>query len=194
MSGTAASERDRGQSSGPEERGDTLVRVMLETALGCIYVDVDTARAPATAANFLRYVDGGHYNGGRFHRTVRPDNQPEDAVKIEVIQAGVNPNRPGDYGPITLERTGQTGLAHGDGTISMARREPDSATSDFFICLGDQPELDYGGARNQDGQGFAAFGRVVDGLDVARAIQRRPAEGQALTPPVAILRATRIPR
>ncbi len=194
MSGTAASERDREQSSGPEERGDTLVRVMLETALGCIYVDVDTARAPATAANFLRYVDGGHYNGGRFHRTVRPDNQPEDAVKIEVIQAGVNPNRPGDYGPIPLERTGQTGLAHRDGTISMARREPDSATSDFFICLGDQPELDYGGARNPDGQGFAAFGRVVDGLDVARAIQGRPAEGQALKPPVAILRATRVGR
>ena len=194
MSGAAASEHDQRRSPQPDERGDTLVRVMLETALGCIYVDVDTARAPATAANFLRYVDGGHYNGGRFHRTVRPDNQPDDAVKIEVIQAGVNPNRPGDYGPIPLERTSQTGLAHRDGTISMARREPDSATSDFFICLGDQPELDEGGARNPDGQGFAAFGRVVDGLDVARAIQRRPAEGQALTPPVAILRATRIGR
>src|SRR5919199_2104846 len=153
-----------------------------------------TAPGPATAANFLRYVDGGHYNGGRFHRVVTPENQPGDAVKIEVVQAGVNPNRPGDYGPIPLERTSQTGLAHRDGTISMARREPDSATSDFFICLGDQPELDEGGARNPDGQGFAAFGRVVDGLDVARAIQRRPAEGQALTPPVAILRATRIPR
>src|SRR3712207_6521969 len=66
--------------------GDTLVRVLFETVLGCIEIDVDTARAPGTAANFLRYVDGGHYNGGRFHRTVTPDNQPGDAVKIEVIQ------------------------------------------------------------------------------------------------------------
>ncbi len=194
MESTAASGSDRQQGAAAGERGDTLVRVVLETGFGCIYVDVDTARAPTTAANFLRYVDGGHYNGGRFHRTVTPDNQPDDAVRIEVIQAGVNPNRPGDYGPIPLERTSQTGLAHRDGTISMARREPDSATSDFFICLGDQPELDYGGARNPDGQGFAAFGRVVDGMDVARTIQRRPAQGQALTPPVAILSARRVGR
>ena len=168
------------------------IPVVIETPLGEIAVAIEAAAAPITAANFLAYVDGGHYDGGRFHRTVTPDNQPGDAVKIGVIQAGVNPNRPGDYPPIALERTSETGLAHRDGTVSMARRAPDSATSDFFICLGDQPELDYGGRRNPDGQGFAAFGQVVDGMDVARAIQRAPAEGQALIPPVAILSARRV--
>jgi peptidyl-prolyl cis-trans isomerase A (cyclophilin A) len=84
-------------------------------------------------------------------------------------------------------------LKHKDGTISMARDGPDTATSDFFICLGDQPELDFGGKRNPDGQGFAAFGRVVNGMDVVRKIQAAPAEGQALKPPVKVLKATRVP-
>ena len=161
------------------------VTVVLRTTLGDIEIEVDEARAPATAANFLRYVDGGHYEGGRFHRTVRLDNQPGKAVLIEVVQAGVNPTpaRPG-FEPIRLERTRDTGLRHRDGTVSMARDTPDTATSDFFVCIGDQPELDFGGKRNPDGQGFAAFGRVAKGMDVVRRIQLAPADGQALTPPV----------
>ena len=140
------------------------VTVVLRTSLGDVEIEVDAARAPVTAANFLRYVDGGYYDGGRFHRTVRLDNQPGKTVLIEVVQAGVNPTpaRPG-FEPIRLERTRDTGLRHRDGTVSMARAEPDSATSDFFVCIGDQPELDFGGKRNPDGQGFAAFGRVVRG-------------------------------
>jgi peptidyl-prolyl cis-trans isomerase A (cyclophilin A) len=166
------------------------VRVAFETRLGTIEVEVDASHAPVTAANFLRYVDAARYDGGRFHRTVTLGNQPQNPVKIEVIQAGVAPSKEADdFPPIALERTRDTGLSHKDGTLSMARAEPDSATSDFFICIGDQPSLDFGGKRNPDGQGFAAFGRVVKGMDVVRKIQSAPADGQSLTPPISILRA-----
>ena len=165
----------------------TGVRVNISTTLGEIEVELDTAQAPATVANFLRYVDADHYNGGQFHRTVTMNNQPNNDVKIEVIQASVNPARSDDgFGPITLERTTVTGLRHLNGAISMARGAPDSATSSFFFCIGDQPSLDFGGDRNPDGQGFAAFGRVVAGLDVLRQIQGQPAETQRLNPPVSI--------
>jgi peptidyl-prolyl cis-trans isomerase A (cyclophilin A) len=174
-----------------DNHGAILVRI--ETERGLIEVAVEPVRAPTTTANFLRYVDGGFYDGGQFHRTVTMDNQPNNVVRIEVIQAGVNPNRVQErFDPIALERTSITGLAHRDGTISMGRFAPDSAIADFFICIGDQPSLDFGGARNPDGQGFAAFGRVVRGMDVVRDIQRAPAEGQKLLPPIRILAARRI--
>jgi len=168
------------------------VVVVIETERGQVQVAVDTQRAPKTAENFLRYVDAGHYDGGVFHRTVTLDNQPDKQVKIEVIQGGVDPARKGQgFGPIAIERTRDTGLRHLDGTLSMARDGPDTATSDFFLCIGAQASLDFGGARNPDGQGFAAFGRVLAGMDVVRAIQASPAEGQRLTPPVRILKARR---
>lgn len=171
-------------------RGAALPLVELVTPSGTIRVEVDERRAPVTAGNFLRYVRAGFYDGGRFHRTVTPGNQPGQAVKIEVVQAGIDPAREREeYPPIPLERTSVTGLRHLDGAVSMARAEPDTATSDFFICLGEQPELDFGGRRNPDGQGFAAFGRVVRGMDVVRRIQASPADGQTLTPPVKILSA-----
>ncbi|MGA8221660.1 MAG: peptidylprolyl isomerase [Candidatus Acidiferrales bacterium] len=177
---------------GEGQAGERMIGVVLVTERGEIEVEVDAGRAPATAANFLRYVDRGFYDGGVFHRTVRMDNQPDKKIKIEVIQAGINPARAKEDGPaILLERTSKTGLKHVDGAISMARDGPDTATSDFFICVGDQPELDFGGRRNPDGQGFAAFGRVVRGMEVVRAIQMGPAAGQTLKPPVKILRARR---
>ena len=178
------------------------VRVRVQTELGDIFIEVDPIKAPNTTANFLNYVDGGHYDGGVFHRTVKMDNQPESPVKIEVIQAGVNPDRARDGLPaIALERTSATGLLHKDGAVSMARGGPDSATSGWFICINDQPSLDFGGARNPDGQGFAAFGRVVSGMDVVRKIQAAPssttrvtnAEAQRLTPPIKIVRVSRVP-
>ena len=174
---------------------ERVVRVLVRTELGDIVLEVDTTRAPNTAANFLRYVDARHYDGGTFHRTVKMDNQPDSPVKIEVIQAGVTPDRGKDGFPaIALERTSVTGLRHVDGTISMARGQPDSATSGWFVCINDQPSLDFGGARNPDGQGFAAFGRVVQGMDVVRKIQRAPnTDAQRLTPPIKILKAARIP-
>ena len=178
----------------PPEASAGAARVLVQTREGDIVLEIDTARAPATAANFLRYVDGRFYDGGRFHRTVRSGNQPGQAALIDVIQAGINPSRAGEsFPPVPLERTGKTGLRHGDGTVSMARDGPDTATSDFFICIGDQPALDEGGARNPDGQGFAAFGRVVKGMAVVRRIQRSPADGQHLTPPILIRSARRLP-
>ena len=168
------------------------VRVRVQTELGDIVMEVDAKRAPNTAANFLRYLDAGHYDGGTFHRTVKMDNQPDSPVKIEVIQAGVNPDRAKEgFPPILLERTSVTGLRHTDGVISMARGQADSATSGWFICINDQPSLDYGGARNPDGQGFAAFGRVVQGMDVVRKIQQASnTDAQRLTPPIKILKVT----
>jgi peptidyl-prolyl cis-trans isomerase A (cyclophilin A) len=169
--------------------GAAPVTVVIVTDLGEIEAVVDAAHAPVTSANFLRYVDAGHYAGGRFHRTVRLDNQPGKAkdVLIEVVQAGADPARESQaFPPVPLERTNATGLRHLDGTLSMARDGPDTATSDFFICIGDQPSLDFGGKRNPDGQGFAAFGTVTKGMEVVRRIQASPADGQTLTPPVII--------
>ena len=168
-----------------------LPRVVIQTGLGTIEVEIDTIRAPITSANFLRYVDLGFYRFGRFHRTVREDNQPDSKVKIAVIQAGLDSFRVKDFPPIKLERTSLTKLMHKDGTISMARDGPDTGTSDFFICVGDQPALDYGGKRNPDGQGFAAFGRVVLGMDVVKRIQMSPAVKQRLEPPIRIINIVR---
>ena len=163
------------------------VHVIMQTDLGEIEMEIDMVHAPVTAANFLKYVDGGLYDGGLFHRTVRPDNQREKPVKIAVIQGAANPSRKNDFlPPIPLERTNKTGLAHRDGTVSMARDKPDTATHEFFICVGEQPELDFAGKRNPDGQGFAAFGRVVRGMDVVRRIQESPADGETLRPPIKI--------
>jgi cyclophilin family peptidyl-prolyl cis-trans isomerase len=167
-------------------------RVRMATALGEFEVELDAVHAPVTTKNFLRYANEGFYRDGLFHRTVTLDNQPDKVVKIEVVQAAANPGRESEaFAPIPLERTRDTGLRHMDGTISMARDGPDSATHEFFICIGDQPELDFGGKRNPDGQGFAAFGKVIRGMDVIRKIQRSPAEGQKLTPPVTIQSAIR---
>ena len=169
-----------------------LPRVVIETTLGEIEIEVDTIRAPMTAANFLKYVDGGMYDGGRFHRTVRLDNQPDNDVKIEVIQAGASAARIREFlPPIELERTSVTKLTHTDGAVSMARSGPNTARDGFFICIGNQPELDFGGKRNADGQGFAAFGRVVRGMDVVRKIQASSAQRQNLDPAIPIIRARR---
>jgi len=165
--------------------------VLIKTDLGDITVEVYAQKAPPTAANFLRYVDAGLYNGSTFHRTVTLDNQPNDEIKIEVIQGGVLPDDKA-FPLLPLERTVATGVQHLDGTISMARGGPDTATSSFFICVNDQPQLDFGGRRNKDGQGFAAFGRVIAGMDVVRKIQQAPHEGQNLTPPVKIISVTRV--
>ena len=186
--------------AGPAWGQTKPVRVLVQTELGDIVIEVDAAKAPGTAANFLKYVDAGHYNGGTFHRTVKMDNQPESTIKIEVIQAGVNPEvAKSSFPPISLERTSVTGILHKDGAVSMARGAPDSATSGWFICINDQPSLDFGGMRNPDGQGFGAFGRVVSGMDVVRKIQMAPssadrktnAEAQRLTPPIKIVKIAR---
>jgi peptidyl-prolyl cis-trans isomerase A (cyclophilin A) len=182
----------------------TIVRI--DTEFGPIRVRLDDQASPITTTNFLHYVEEGIYDGGSFHRTVRLDNQsnenlperkdvsnegplPNDKEMIEVIQGTVNEDRKDELGdPIPLERTSETGLRHLDGTISMARTTADTAVADFFICINDQPALDFGGQRNQDGQGFAAFGQVIEGMDVVRTIQAQPSVGQHLDPEVTINR------
>lgn len=174
----------------------TGVLVTIETSLGSIDVEIDAAHAPISAANFLKYVDAKMYDGGRFHRAVRLDNQARKDVMIEVIQGGRDPEQAKTikgFGPIPLERTSVTSLTHVDGAISMARgNTADSASSDFFLCVGAQPSLDFGGARAADGQGFAAFGRVVNGMDVVRRIQSGATnDREQLLQPVTIVRITR---
>jgi len=180
--------------SGTLRPGEVAVR--LETSLGSIVLAIDTAHAPVTSANFLKYVDGGFYDGGRFHRATRPDNYtpaPPNRPMMEIIQGGINPDRRASaFPPIPLERTSVTGLKHVRGAVSMARgNAADTATSDIFILLDDQPSLDFGGKRFDDGQGGAAFGRVISGMDVVRKIQQQPVQGQNLTPPVPIVSAKR---
>ncbi len=170
----------------------TNPRITISTEFGGITLELFPEQAPITVDNFLRYVDGDRFTDAVFYRTVRADNQPNNKIKIEVIQGGLK----ADDHPLVLaliphETTAQTGIQHTDGTISMARNEPGTASSEFFICIGDQPALDFGGMRNPDGQGFAAFGRVVNGMDVVRKIHSQPTIEQTLTPEVRILKISR---
>jgi peptidyl-prolyl cis-trans isomerase A (cyclophilin A) len=175
-----------------EEVGEGLVSILIETELGDIEAVLDSAMAPVTVSNFLRYVDAGLFDGARFFRSVRMDNQPDDSLKIEVIQMALSrENSDKEFPAIPLERTSKTGIHHQDGTLSMARAGPDTGTSSFSIVINEQPEMDFGGMRNPDGQGFAAFGRVTLGMDVVRMIQARPVTVQRLDEPVRIYRIIR---
>jgi peptidyl-prolyl cis-trans isomerase A (cyclophilin A) len=166
-------------------------KVVLETDAGNITIEVYTKQAPVTAANFLRYVDEGLFSRATFYRVLRPDNQPKDSVKINVLQGGLAPVFNAALLPIKHESTQQTGLQHQDGTLSMVRQKPGTARSEFFICIGDQPALDAGGTRNPDGKGFAAFGKVTEGMDVIRKIHQASTNGQLLVEPVKILSISR---
>lgn len=175
--------------------GAPQTHVVIETVYGRVVAEVFTVAAPLTAANFLRYVDEGLYQDATFYRAVRPDNN-KLPTKIAVIQGGIDPTvRHPPLPPIAHETTAMTGLRHLDGTLLMARWEPGTAASEFAILIGDSPEMDFGGSRSGDGQGFAAFGRVVDGMEVVRKINAGPTDGvttndymkgQALTRPVAM--------
>ncbi len=177
------------------------VLVIFETELGKITMEVDIVHAPITGENFLKYVDGGFYNGGAINRAVRPDNTTRHDVEIQVIQFQISPQRNREqFPPIPMERTSVTGLKHVNGALSMARSGPDTARASFSIVIGDQPEMDFGGKRNADGQGFAVFGHVVEGMDIVKKIQsghtlpagERGAYGtETLDPPVKILKAYR---
>ncbi|MCJ7681507.1 MAG: peptidylprolyl isomerase [Candidatus Aminicenantes bacterium] len=167
--------------------------VVIKTELGFILVELYPVKAPLTTANFLKYVDEGLFEGASFYRVVTENNQPANDIKIEVIQGGLMRTKNiGIYPPIGHETTETTGIRHEDGVISMARNEPGTASSEFFICINDQPELDFGGKRNPDGQGFAAFGRVIEGMDIVRKIQAVDAPRQYLETPVLISGITRL--
>jgi len=167
-------------------------RVRIDTEVGVIVLQLDPDKAPGTVANFLRYVDDKRYDGATFYRVVRMDNQATSPVKIEVIQGGLGTDSTRMFPPIAQETTQRTGLKHLDGTLSVARGKPESGTSEFFICINAQPQLDFGGKRNPDGQGFAAFGQVVSGMDVVRRIQQgntgQPGPTNAYSNPMQLLK------
>ena len=163
-------------------------KLSIETTYGSIVVELYPEKAPVTVANFINYIEQDKLGDATFYRVVTQDNQPNSDIKIEVIQGGLfEDNHPDMMEPIIHETTDETGILHKDGVISMARYGPGSATSEFFICVGDQPSLDYNGRRNSDMQGFAAFGKVLEGMDIVRLIQKLPEKGQYLDPRVKIL-------
>lgn len=171
------------------------VRTRVETAHGAFVIEVDPARAPLTVANYLAYVDRGWLDGGKVYRIVTPANQPADTPhKIEVVQWGMDlpDGKAPPLPPIEHETTQQSGLLHRNGTVSMARSTPGTAASEYFICIGDQPELDFGGRRNPDGQGFSAFGQVVEGMAVVQAIYAKAQAEQYLKTPIGVRRVRRV--
>ena len=160
---------------------ETVITISMETELGSIQMVLYPDRAPITVSNFFRYVDENRYKDFHFYRVVHMENQPDNDVKIEVIQGGLGFDKhPMELPTILHETTDKTGIRHLNGTLSMARLEPGTASSEIFICINDQPELDFGGKRNPDGQGFAAFGKVISGMDVVRKIQLLPETNQIL--------------
>ncbi|MFK5879758.1 MAG: peptidylprolyl isomerase [Flavobacteriaceae bacterium] len=163
----------------------------MKTTKGSIFVELYPNKAPITVANFISYVDKGIYTNSSFFRVTTPVNEADRDIKIEVIQGGHN-DESVDLAPIVLETTKQTGIKHLDGTISMARDKPNSATNSFFICIGDQLSLDFGGKRNPDGLGFAAFGKVTKGMDIVLAIQKEKDTSQYLVKPILIESIKRI--
>ena len=172
------------------------VTVVLTTSAGAITLVLEKERAPITTANFLHYVDTHRLDGATIYRAVKV------APGYGLIQGGLKNDPKKVYPPIKLEPTSQTGLHHTDGAISMARAAPDSATSDFFIVIGDLVSMDADPSKPGDNQGFAAFGHVTDGMDVVRASLDAPTsptegppgmKGQILAQPIRILSARRVP-
>ena len=154
--------------------------VELITDLGKIVLELDDKKAPKSTSYFCGHIESGEFEDCHFYRIVKKNPEKDALPTIDIIQGGVGWSRCGDIPSVPLETTRDTGITHKNGTISMARGKPNSATSSFFICINDQPELDFAGKRNPDGQGFAAFGQVVKGMDVVREIQKQKDEGQTL--------------
>ena len=163
------------------------IPVLLETELGTFTIAVDVEHAPITGASFLEYVEGGHLDHAIAYRIVTMANQkPETVHKIEVVQWGLRASeeKPAPFPHIAHETTEVSGLRHKNMTVSMARFAPGSAGSEFFICIGDQPQLDFGGMRNPDGQGFAAFGEVTEGQDTVLRLFAKAEAGEYLDTPL----------
>jgi peptidyl-prolyl cis-trans isomerase A (cyclophilin A) len=168
--------------------------VVIRTAAGDIEIEVYPRKAPKTAGAFLSYVDSGFYKNGSFYRVLNEENQVTGAAFSKLIQGGIwktNHARAAGLPGVPHETTQQTHILHTDGVVSLARGEPGTATTEFFICIGDQPGFDYGGENNPDGQGYASFGKVVRGMDVVRAIYERPENEQSFTPPIPIFEIVR---
>ncbi|VAX03905.1 hypothetical protein MNBD_ALPHA03-1754 [hydrothermal vent metagenome] len=160
---------------------NNIIEVVIETDKGNIELELYPYKAPITVENFLQNIKAGIYEGGRFYRASRPDNNLNTKRKIlTLIQGGKNEKKAA-RNAISHESTFQSGLSHLDGVISMARSDPGTATSEFFICIGDNSGLDYGTDRYEEdqSQGYAAFGRVIRGMDVVTTIQQQPTGNKA---------------
>ena len=175
------------------------LKVRFETELGVIDVELFTDKAPLSCQSFIQFLEDGRFKDGGFNRVVRPDNDAGNP-KISVIQGGVlEANSIGKENCVPHETTEQSGIKHTDGTLSLARLQPGTGSGGvFFICLGEQPGLDFGAERYKDRQGFAAFGRVVQGMNVVKEIHQirdvfettdHYPDGQILKSPVRILEA-----
>ena len=185
-------------AAAPSVRAQSAPRIRILTDSGAIIIVLAPDKAPITVANFLRYVDGHRYDGASFYRAVTLSNQLPAAQQpqIEVIQGGIDADSSKKFPPITHETNDRSSIRHTDGVISMARGAPGSASSEFFFVINDQPALDFGGRRNPDGQGFAAFGHVTEGMDVIRRIQHMPSADkppQRMVTTVRIISVTRMP-
>ena len=163
----------------------------IETELGNIVFETYPEKAPITTTNFEKYVDQNIFDGASFYRVVRMDNQPKDSIKIEVIQGDFT-GKDYYFPTIAHETTDVTGLKHLDGTVSMGRFKVGSTAAEFFICIGDQPELDFNGKRNPDGQGFAVFGQVIEGMDVVKKIQNGETDYQTLNNKIRIIQIKKV--
>ncbi len=172
-----------------------LPRLEIQTKLGDIILEIYPEKAPLSCAAILSYVDSGFYENASFYRVLNTFNQPSYSPKSELIQGGIwqsNRRKAGQIPRIPHETTRQTGLLHSDGTVSLARNEPGSAGTEFFICIGDQPGFDFGGENNPDGQGYAAFGKVVSGMDIVHKIYQRRERDQNFDPPIPIYKIIRL--
>ena len=169
--------------------------IEIQTEKGDIELELFSEKAPKTVAAFLSYIDSGFFENSNFYRVLNLDNQPSNAPKTELIQGGIwktNITKAQSIAGIAHESTQQTGIKHTDGVISLARSAPGTAGTEFFICLGKQPGLDFGGENIADKQGFSAFGRVVKGMTVLRKIYRQREYEQYFKPPIAIYKIVRL--
>lgn len=167
--------------------------VQVQTKYGDIELELFADQAPKSVAAFLKYVDAGYYKNSSFYRTLNDENQPMGNAETALLQGGIWKTKPTITLPgIPHETTQQTKLSHTNGTISLARQAPGTASSEFFICVGDQLGFDYGGANSADGQGYAAFGRVLKGMGIVKKIYTQPTDGEQLKQQVDILDIVRL--
>jgi peptidyl-prolyl cis-trans isomerase A (cyclophilin A) len=172
-----------------KQKNITTPHIEIRTAKGNIEIELYPLQAPKTVAAFLSYIDSGYYKNSRFYRVLNEENQPSNAPKTELIQGGIwrtNNTIAMQVQGVPHETTEQTKLLHTDGVISLARREPGTGRTEFFICIGKQPGLDYGGENVEDKQGYATFGKVIKGMDIVRKIYRQPENDQYFDPPIFI--------
>ncbi len=168
--------------------------LFIETSLGDIEIELYPDKAPKTVAAFLGYVDSGYYDRSSFYRVLKTD-QYSSPNNTGIIQGGIWQSRPqlkAAMPGIEHETTARSGLSHQSGTVSLARLTPGTANTEFFICIGDQSPLDFGRRGTEDGEGFAAFGKVVKGMGIVRKIQDQKSTGDKFNAGITISKISRL--